>query len=279
MKWLIGLMAMLSFNTFASDICLDWSSEYSYNCSGYEYKTLPVYFLDRYGVEQKFVAKKIIQKSNGEFLHANYDFEMKCTVNCNNYNAATDQYLEDWRSALINQTTYTYEIISSCTRLTCGNEEPLSVGESNDAVLYGASKAKVDLDSAESATTTISNILNIVKTGIEIKNELTKNESQSEQTRFVIVPFEEYGLVVMCELQSNGTCTPLNGEVIVSEVNNTVEAKFTDLESGSAATGVNKMLEDFFMNRNKSLQCVSSTNCWTEHDGTRTCSASFTCFL
>jgi hypothetical protein len=109
-KKYIYLLALLSFNSFAVDSCLTLESKNLITCSHYSYIPKDVYFLDRYGIEQQYTAYKIIRKSDGVFLHADYSFYMKCTVNCNDIESSTNQYLEDWRDALLREATYAYEL-------------------------------------------------------------------------------------------------------------------------------------------------------------------------
>lgn len=279
MKWLIGLMAMLSFNTFASDICLDWGSASSYNCSGYQYETLPVYFLDRHGVEQKFFAKKITRKSDGAFLHVDYEFHVKCTVNCGSGENARYQYLEDWKYALKNQATYNYEIISSCTRLTCDNVEPLSVDEiSSDDVYASKGKVKIDLDSAESATTTVNNIVDTASTGSQIMNDLQKNNaSASHPVSFITLVKGDnaYEDPVVCEVNSDGICKVISGRVV--DNGNHFDAYYDKLSEQKANTI--KDLFDRYL-RDRPLQCKQTQTCSSGGlTKVKICTLSYTCWL
>lgn len=277
MRWLIGLVVMLSFNTMASDICLDWDSRSSYNCSSYTYQNLPVYFLDRNGVEQKFFAKKVIQANNGEFIYANYEFNVTCTINCGDTKNVTDQYLEDWRFALINQETYTYEITSPCTKLTCDNTEPLSVGGIGDSSVYANTKTKIGLDTAESVTTTVNNTMNTINTAFQIKNELNKNASSvsnSSRVRFIIVKPRGFGDPTICDLQGD-TC--LEADVDISDYGDDgFEANINNARSEREITAMIELMQNYISLR--PLQCVNNTTCSTTSAGVKTCTASFTCF-
>ena len=180
-----------------ANVCLDYDSNGNTACNqNYVYDKLTVYFKDAYGVEQKFFAKRIVQKSNSALLHVDYDFVVNCITNCSDNTALMNRYLWDWKNAIGTDSLYTkqracdpnYE--SCCTRLTCYevNAEPGIGGtplspehatETNalDVSTQSASTTDEKLTKWDAITGIFANSIALAKEGKEVAPKLKSNET------------------------------------------------------------------------------------------------------
>ena len=95
---------------------------------------------------------------------------MKCTVNCNNLESAANQYFEDWRAAILSESTYEYELDDGRCTEDCGDINPFTVTP-DDGVTESASrpKSKINLETIESVTTSFNNVISAINGANQIK--------------------------------------------------------------------------------------------------------------
>lgn len=271
LKKYIYLLFLLSFNSFAADQCLTWESKNLASCSHYNYTMIDVKFFDRFGIEQGYTAKKIIRKSDGEFLHADYDFIMKCAFNCNDIESATNQYFEDWRNALISESTYMYELDDGRCTKNCGDINPFEAIP-DDGVTESASrtKSKINLENIESITTSLNNAISAINGANQIKSEL---ENQGTIPTYIVAEYQG-GQKFLCKLTPDGSCKEVNGTMLQNDKVFEARYEVNDFKDADLIRDViyRKMVQT-------TPKCKTQQTCYTEENGTPQCSVSISCFF
>jgi len=270
-KKYIYLLALLSFNSFAADPCLTWESKSLASCSHYNYTTIDVNFLDRFGIEQQYTAKKIIRKSDGEFLHADYDFIMKCAYDCNDIESAKNQYLEDWRHALIRESTYMYELDDGRCTENCGDINPFKVIP-DDGVTESTSrtKSKINLETIESITTSLNNAVSAINGANQIHNEISNQQSVPT---YIVAEYQG-GQKFLCKFMPDGSCKEVSGTMLQNDKVFEARYEVNNFKDADIIRDViyRKMVQT-------TPKCKTQQTCSTQENGTQHCAISITCFF
>lgn len=269
-----------------ANVCLDYDSNGNTACNqNYVYDKLTVYFKDAYGVEQKFFAKRIVQKSNSALLHVDYDFVVNCITNCSDNTALMNRYLWDWKNAIGTDSLYTkqracdpnYE--SCCTRLTCYevNAEPGIGGtplspehatETNalDVSTQSASTTDKKLTKWDAITGIFANSIALAKEGKEVAPKLKSNETTP--TSIVMVK-ETDTLDTVCYINAESKCEKLEGSVLDTETY--LEAELRHNLGPDFNNSLNNFLYDNYL-RNRPMSCSQRMSC-----SKNTCTIVLTC--
>lgn len=278
MKYLFKLLFVLVAlwgSQAQANVCLDYDSNGNTTCKqSYVYDKLTVYFKDAYGVEQKFFAKRILQKSNSALLHVDYDFVVKCISNCSDNTAVMNRYLWDWKNAIGTDALYTkqracdpnYE--SCCTRLTCYevNSEP-GIGEHTLSVTSAPETMTLDVSTQSAATVDkkltkwdaitgiFANSIALAKEGKEVAPKVKANETTP--TSIVMVK-ETETLDSVCYINAESKCEKLEGSVLDTE--NYLEAELRHNLGPDFNNSLNNFLYDNYL-RNRPMSCTQTMSC------------------
>jgi hypothetical protein len=233
MKYLFKLLFVLVALWGAqaeANVCLDFDSSGNATCKqSYLYDKLTVYFKDAGGVEQKFFAKRIIQKNNSALLHVDYDFVVSCISDCSDHTVVMNRYLWDWKNALTADLLYTKQRLCSahdkfcCSGLSCDDTQakpahapdtdPVAVSQRASAD-DGAVSTNKKPDKAEVADSALTDSVASAKAGVEVAALIKGNETTD--TLLAIVKKTD-GLDSVCYLQAELECETLVGRVLSTE--------------------------------------------------------------
>jgi hypothetical protein len=269
-----------------ANVCLDYDNSGNATCNqSYSYDKLTVYFKDAYGVEQKFFAKRILQKSNSAILHVDYEFVVNCISNCSDNTAVMNRYLWNWKNAIGTDSLYTKQRAcdpnykSCCPRLTCyeANSEP-GIGEHTLSVASAPETATLDVSTQSAATVDkkltkwdavtgiFANSISLAKEGKELAPKVKANETTP--TSIVIVK-ETETLDSVCYINAESKCEKLEGSVLDTE--NYLEAELRHNLGPDFNNSLNNFLYDNYL-RNRPMSCSQRMSCSKD-----SCSIVLTC--
>lgn len=274
-KWIFLLIALWGSFQAQANPCLDYDNSGNAACKqSYVYDKLTVYFKDADGVEQKFFAKRIIQKSNSALLHVDYDFVVSCITNCSDNTAVMNRYLWDWKNAIGTDSLYTkqracdpnYE--SCCTRQTCDevNSEP-GIGNSTlsakptaetmapDVPSQSAAAVDKNLTKGDAITGIFANSIALAKEGQEVAPKVKANETTATS---VIRVKETERLDSVCYINAESKCEKLAGSVLATE--NHLEAELSHNLGPDFNNALNNFLYDNYL-RNRPMSCTQTMSC------------------
>jgi hypothetical protein len=284
-KWIFLLIALWGSFQAQANPCLDYDNSGTTACQqSYVYDKATVYFKDANGIEQKFFAKRIVQKSNSALLHVDYDFVVNCITNCSDNTAVMNRYLWDWKNAVGTDSLYTkqsacdpnYE--SCCSRLTCGevNSEP-GIGDSTLSAKPNAETMALDVSTQSAAVdknlTNRDAITGIFATSVALATEgkevAPKVKANETTPTSVIMVKETETLDSVCYINAESKCEKLEGSVLVTE--NDLEAELKHNLGPDFNQTLNNFLYDNYL-RNRPMSCSQTASC--SKDG---CSIVLTC--
>lgn len=213
-----------------ANVCLDYDSSGNTTCQqSYSYDKLTVYFKDTQGVEQKFFAKRIIQKNNSALLHVDYDFVVNCISNCSDHTLVMNRYLWDWKNALTADLLYTKQNLCSadnklcCSGLSCDDAQakpvlapdktPVALSHSESAD-DGAASSNKKTGKADFVDRALVDSAASAKVGVDVAALIKGNETTD--TLLAIVR-ETDSLDSVCYLQAESQCETLAGRVLSTE--------------------------------------------------------------
>lgn len=281
MKWIITAILLLSSYGASANACFDSVNKGSSACTAYQYDTLTVYFKDAHNVEHKALVKRVVQKSNGVLVHADYDFVAKCTSQCSESDNTVNDMLWAFRNANINNSFY-QKVVYVCdpTQEVCcddtGCTEIYSVeapadgevsspkklnfeSQGNVTLLNGKKKRNGDIiDKALNRTEAISNIADNV-----LRNTSNGQQVQTDMAQVVAQPMvfqivnTSSGGVAVC-VSSGNICTQISGSATASE-----HMAYFDL-SHNNGQNFNLNLRNFLENnytRDNDMICSQSSSC------------------
>lgn len=213
-----------------ANVCLDYDNSGNATCKqSYAYDKLTVYFKDADGVEQKFFAKRIIQRNNSALLQVDYDFVVNCISNCSDHTVVMNRYLSDWKKALIADVLFTKQSLCSahdklcCSGLGCDDTQakPALAPDKDSFVLShsasaddGAANTTKKTGKAAVADSAMVDSVASVKAGVEVAALIKGNETTN--TLLAIVK-ETDSLDSVCYLHAELECETLAGRVLSTE--------------------------------------------------------------
>ncbi len=263
MKYLFQLLFVLVAlwgSQAEANVCLDYDSNGNKACrQSYVYDKLTVYFKDAYGVEQKFFAKRILQKSNSALLHVDYDFVVNCITHCSDNTAVMNRYLWDWKNAIGTDSLYTKQSLCNPNNSWCcsehGCDDALEQQKNTADIAPAVSdpeQAKFDekLGVEAVADRIILSSVATAGTGSEIAVLLKENETTDTLAAIVR---EEGNADSLCYLQTQSQCEGLKGLVLSSE------DRFEANLSHSLGEQFNHSLQNFIFEQYLSDKAESDT--------------------
>ncbi|OGO76167.1 MAG: hypothetical protein A2203_15270 [Chromatiales bacterium RIFOXYA1_FULL_46_5] len=230
MKYLFKLLfvciALWGCSQAGANLCLDYDNSGHATCKqSYSYDKLTVYFKDADGVEQKFFAKRIIQKNNSALVHVDYDFVVNCISNCSDHTVVMNRYLSDWKNALTADLLYTKQRLCSAHDKFCCSGLSCDDAQAKPALVSGAVSHSTSADDsaantnkkhgkAEIADSALTDSVASAKAGVEVAALIKGNETTD--TLLAIVK-ETDSLDSVCYLQADSQCETLAGRVLSTE--------------------------------------------------------------
>jgi len=111
---LIGVYFLFSPTYALANNCLDSSKSSNRAClQNYSYDVLVMYFKDNNDKEHKVRAKRIHEKSTGNFVHVDYDFESSCANDCSSLDLKVNDVLWSFRNTYMTNKFYE-KVIYKC---------------------------------------------------------------------------------------------------------------------------------------------------------------------
>ena len=293
-KWIITTILLCCSFAASANTCFDSLNKGSSACVAYHYDTLTVYFKDANNVEHKTLVKRVIQKSNGILVHADYDFVANCTTSCSTTDNTVNDMLWAFRNANINNSFYQKVVYmcdptveECCDDTGCneiyGTESPTNGEQASSHKLKTDGQWEVTplngkktrngdiIDKALNRTEAITNIADNV-----LRNTSNGQQVQTDMAQIVVQPMlftivnTSSGGVIVC-VSSGNTCDQISGSATASE-----DMAYFDL-SHNNGQNFNLNLRNFLENhytRDNDMICSQSSSC--SSDGSR-CTVHMTC--
>lgn len=267
--------------------CFESAKQSSDACRHYNYDKLNAYFRDDAGVEQKVIVKRVLSKTNGQLLHANYDFEVQChnQLTCASTEHLTTEVLWAFRNAMRNNRLYTvsYKACDPREEICCNDDgvcsEILNVGEQGDQAAMPAKSVEIlkknkkvrteeVLRNAEAATNIMDNVVRTASNGFDFKQQVI-TEVIADMPAFAYTETSS-GSFTLCKLEHSGQCDKLQGRM--TDYSGSGYAEFTHDKGQNA----NKELSDFlwrFFAEDRGMTCNLTMKC----EANDRCSIHMTC--
>ncbi len=269
--FLLLVLASFSFATEANtDPCFLSKNQSSASCAKYKYDKKYAHFRDESNIEHKVVVKRVLSKTTGKLLHANYDFEVKChsQLNCANLSSATESVLWSFRNAIVENRFY--EIVYTpcdpstelcCDLLTCQVPLRAAAPQQNNQ-----SDRRVDkpLQTTETITNIISNISNIAKNGADFKEEVaTTSAATGDLPTFAYSEISlGSGSYTLCKLERSGECARVDGRMSI--LNGNGYAEFEHDQGLAHQNELSSFLYNFFV-QDRGMHCSQTMTCGADN--------------
>lgn len=269
--FLLLVLASFSFATEANtDPCFLSKNQSSASCAKYKYDKKYAHFRDESNIEHKVVVKRVLSKTTGKLLHANYDFEVKChpQLNCANLSSATESVLWSFRNAIVENRFY--EIVYTpcdpstelcCDLLTCQVPLRAAAPQQNNQ-----SDRRVDkpLQTTETITNIISNISNIAKNGADFKEEVaTTSAATGDLPTFAYSEISSgSGSYTLCKLERSGECARVDGRMSI--LNGNGYAEFEHDQGLAHQNELSSFLYNFFV-QDRGMHCSQTMTCGADN--------------
>ncbi|WP_372628189.1 hypothetical protein [Arsukibacterium sp.] len=293
-KWIITTILLCCSFAASANTCFDSLNKGSSACVAYHYDTLTVYFKDANNVEHKALVKRVIQKSDGILIHADYDFVARCTSQCSASNNIVNDVLWAFRNANINNSFY-QKVVYMCdpTVEECcddtGCNEIYGTESPTDGEQASSHKLKTDgqwevtplngkktrngdiidkaLNRTEAITNIADNVLRNTSNGQQVQTDLSQVVAQPMLFTIINTPS---GGVAVCASSGN-YCNMLSGSATASE-----NMAYFDL-SHNNGQNFNEALRGFLLSnyqQDNGMICNTSTSCSSNGDS---CTIHMTC--
>ena len=173
------------------------------------------------------IVKRVLSKTTGQLLHANYDFEAQCysAVSCTNFNSATESLLWSFRNAIVQNRLYeiTYEpcdpnLELCCDQLSC--QVPLramaTASPQNDANMR---KVEKGLNILEVISNIFSNASNTAVNAADLTDKIaTESSTTGDMPTFAYFEISpNTGSYKLCKLEQSGECKLIDGRILLTD--------------------------------------------------------------
>lgn len=272
---MFALFALVTGAVFVSpsaastDPCFESKNQGSVNCRQYNYDKLHAYFRDASHIEHKVIIKRVLSKSTGKLLHANYDFEIQCHtgLSCASSDAMAESALWAFRNAIVENSLYQiiYHACDPSRELCCDEsacQVPAGVAEPQDTNPTVQRRNPRDrredrtLEKIESVTNIMDNVARNSRNAFDFKEEVITNVVR-DMPSFAYTEVNS-GSYTLCKLQSSGRCERINGRMLDSG-----ESGYAEF-SHNYGQDTNKQLSDFlweFFITERQMTCSQSMRC------------------
>lgn len=269
--FLLLMLASFSFDTEANtDPCFFSKNQSSVSCAKYKYDKKYAHFRDEFNIEHKVVIKRVLSKTTGKLLHANYDFEVKChsQLNCANLSSATESVLWSFRNAIVENRLYeiVYTPCDPSTELCCdllACQIPLRAAAPKQ---NNQSDRRVDkpLEKIETITTIINNLSNIATNGANFKDEVaTTSATTGDLPTFAYSEISSgSGSYTLCKLERSGECTRVDGRMSIYDGSG--YAEFEHDQGAVHQKEIYDFLYNFFI-QDRGMHCSQTMACGTNN--------------
>lgn len=263
--FLLLVLASFSFATEANtDPCFLSKNQSSASCAKYNYDKKYAHFRDESNIEHKVVVKRVLSKTTGKLLHANYDFEVKChsQLNCANLSSATEAVLWSFRNAIVENRLY--EVVYTPCDPSTECQVPLNAAAPQQ---NNQSDRRVDkpLQTTETITHMVSNLSNLSKNGADFKEKVaTTSASTGYLPTFAYSETSSgSGSYTLCKLERSGECARVNGRMSI--LNGNGYAEFEHDQGLAHQNELSSFLYNFFV-QDRGMHCSQTMTCGVDND-------------